>query len=124
MPSIRRTLSIQCAATLLFTGSLGAQQLAATRVGLTRPDREIARSASLTPLQAGRSTGHVKRWPYVVTGAVIGGVVGTGLVVRQIARTDDAMIVEPFIIGGAVAGVALGALGGLIVSVVVRPGDY
>ena len=124
MSSMPRMLSGLCAATLFCAVSLGAQQLAAARVGLAHPSQQLARPASAPHLSSPRSARPIRRWPYVASGAVIGGAVGAGLMIRQIARTDDAMGGEVFVVGATAAGAGLGALGGLIVSVIVRPGDY
>jgi hypothetical protein len=124
MLSIPRLLRFFCAAALFCAGSLGAQQLAAARIGLSLPSHELARSESVAALPVARSARQIKRWPYVATGAVIGSVVGGGLMISRIAREDDAMGGGIFVVGAAAAGAGLGALAGLIVSVIAQPGDY
>ena len=109
---------IVTAAVCLTAGELHAQQLASGQVGIARPVAvRTARSVTLAPMSRGRP----RRWPYVVGGAVVGGVAGGLWLARQAAKTDDAVEVPVVAIGAVAGGAALGALGGLIVSVIVDP---
>lgn len=116
-----RVVLVSTAIACLAAGRLSAQSLATVQVALVHP------AAAAAPFRAPalaipRSVaGEPRRWPYVVSGAVVGGVAGGVWLARRAARTDDAMVFPGYVVGAVAAGAALGALGGLIVSVVVHP---
>ena len=105
----------------LAAGRLSGQSLAAARVGLVTPSADSAAfRAPVIPVPRS-ANGEPRRWPYVVGGAVVGGAVGGVWLAHRAARTDDAMVFPGYVVGAVAAGAAVGALGGLIVSVVVHP---
>ena len=111
-------LCIFGAAACLATGQLHAQQIASAQVGIVRPvGALVPHAVTLPPMVRARP----RRWPYVVAGAVVGGVAGGVWVVHEVSKTDDAMFVPVVAVGAVAAGAAVGALGGLIVSVIVDP---
>jgi len=107
----------------LAAGRASAQSMATAQVGLARQVAAPAavRTRSLAVVQS--ASREPRRRPYVVSGAVVGGVAGGVLLAHGVAKTDDAMVFPVVYASGVVAGgAALGAFGGLIVSVIVHRG--
>lgn len=101
---------------------LPAQSLASARVGLAqRLAVSVAPRAAPVFVIPAAGTGP-RRWPYVVVGALVGGAAGGVWVARRAARTDDAMVFPSYVAVAVAGGAAVGALGGLIVSVAIHPG--
>ena len=116
-----RALLICSAVVFLAPAQLPAQRLAVARVALPSPP-VVSASLRAPSIAVPRSAvGEPRRWPYVVGGAVVGGAAGGLWLAQRAARTDDAMVFPVYVVGAVGAGAALGALGGLIVSVVVHP---
>jgi prolipoprotein diacylglyceryltransferase len=58
------------------------------------------------------------RWPFILTGAIIGGVAAGAWYGYQVARSDDPML--DFTVPVVGLGIGVGALGGWLVGEVVR----
>jgi hypothetical protein len=116
-----RVVLLCSAVACLVAGRLPGQSLATAQVGLVQPSAGpvVVRTPTIVNLRAAGD--RPRRWPYVVGGAVVGGAVGGVWLAHRAARTDDAMVFPIYGVGAVAAGAALGALGGLIVSVVVHP---
>jgi len=69
----------------LAAGRLSGQSLATAQVGLARPATTLASSRQPTLLVVQAATSEPRRWPYVVSGAVVGGALG-GLIVSVIVH--------------------------------------
>ena len=118
---LMRVVLLYGAVACLAGGRLSAQSLATAHVGLALPSAAPAPFRTLGPAVGHSAAEGPRRWPYVVSGAVVGGAAGGVLLAHRAARTDDAMVFPVYAVGAVTAGAALGALGGLIVSVVVHP---
>jgi hypothetical protein len=120
MRMIRHGIIGPCAL-LIIAFPLRAQQLARAQRGAhPASSAPMAITAMGGIVAVGRSR-PVPRWPFLVGGAVVGSAVGGALIARQIARSDDGMILPVVPIAGAVvAGAGVGMLGGWAISAVVR----
>ena len=96
---------------------LEAQHLAAIRVGVGQA--APAASQPHVTLDVARPA---RRWPYIVTGAVLGAAATVAVLANQIEKSDDAMLgLSPASVTIVVgSGATVGALGGWAVSSVVR----
>src|SRR5689334_17513126 len=97
------------------------QQLSALRAGVALS--RVKLDAPLAPLaHAQVSTDEAPaRWPFVLGGALIGGVAAGAWYAYEVSKNDDPMIDLSVPVVGI--GIAAGALTGLIVSQVVRGPD-
>ena len=99
--------------------SLFAQQLTALRAGAHHVESAPSYRADLVHLDVAEgSRALVPRWPFVLGGALIGGVVAGGWYAYEVSKSDDPML---DLSGPVIAiGTAAGALTGLIVAEIVR----
>ena len=96
-----------------------AQQLNALRAGVHQPESVPSHRVDVVHLDIAESPKKlVPRWPFVLGGALIGGVAAGGWYAYEVSKSDDPMID----LSGAVItiGTLGGALVGLIVAEVVR----
>lgn len=125
MASISKSLVTLGSLLLLSTAQLGAQQLADARVTLRpmvvpSPGAQLVAPIGLATTIGAFNPRTPHRWPYVVGGAVLGAIAGGVSLAARVKRTDDGMVFPMYMAGATATGAGLGALGGLIVSSIVR----
>jgi len=108
-------------ALLLIALPLPAQRLESAQRGVSRASLPpVPFTATQSVPSAGRAHS-VPRWPFVLGGTVVGAGVAGALIAREIARSDDGMVLPIVpIAAGVVAGAGVGALSGWAVSAVIR----
>ena len=113
----RAVLGALAALLTLATAPLQAQHVTAMRVGVAQ-----AAPATSPPRLTLDVTRPARRWPYIVTGAVLGAAATVAVLANQIEKSDDPPIgLSPAVVTVAVAsGATVGALGGWAVSSLVR----
>ena len=99
--------------------SISAQELAALQVGVHRAESVPSYNADLVHLDIAEGSRELApRWPFVLGGALIGGVAAGGWYAYEVSKSDDPML---DLSGPVIAiGTAAGALTGLIVAEIVR----
>jgi hypothetical protein len=107
-------------ALLLVALPLQAQRLESAQRGVSRASLPAVPLVATRSVPAAGRVRSVSRWPFVLGGAVVGTGVAGALIAREIARSDDGMILPVVPIAGVViAGAGVGALGGWAVSAVI-----
>jgi len=107
---------------------LPAQQLQRSQSGVTRATQSPLTLAALTRVPSAVSAPParpVRRWPFIVGGAVVGSA-GAGLWLARGVKWDNDGMIFPVVPVAAVvtAGAGIGALGGWAVSTLVRRGGH
>jgi len=98
---------------------LCAQRRETARVGVSHL-AHVSPSAYQGPVAADAEPGPL-RWPFVVGGALVGGVTAAVIVAHSVQSTDDAMIFPIVSVGAFLAvGMVAGASVGWLVSELVR----
>src|SRR5690242_8111513 len=116
-------------AVLIAALPLPAQQLQRTQSGVTRAAQSPPTRAALTlvPLAVPSAppARPVRRWPFIVGGAVVGSAGAAVWLARGVKWDDDGMIFPVVPVAAVVtAGAGVGALGGWTVSTIVRRGGH
>jgi hypothetical protein len=118
-----RYLLFGALAFLVVTLPLQAQQLDRTQSGVTRATQPQLTLVTRTAKAAAPRERSVRRWPFIVGGAVMGSV-GAGVWLARGVKWDDDGMALPVVPIAAVltAGAGIGAIGGWTVSAVVGRG--
>jgi hypothetical protein len=108
-------------ALLIAALPLPAQRLESAQRGVARASvPPVPCTVTRSVPSAGRANS-LPRWPFILGGAVVGAGVAGMLIGREVARSDDGMILPVVPLAGiVVAGAGVGALGGWTVSAVIR----
>jgi hypothetical protein len=108
---------------LIGTLPLPAQQLEHAHSGVTRAAQPLPTLAALSWAPSVHPARPVRRWPFILGGAVVGSA-GAGVwLARSVKWDDDGMILPVVPIAAIVtAGAGIGALGGWAVSAIVGRG--
>ena len=118
---VSRSLVLLLAASLFAGATLRAQSLEASPTTLHRAVAERARPGQVFLRIAASEARRPRRWPYVIGGAVLGAA-GAGIWLgHAVNQSNDQMVFPQFVIGIVGIGAGVGALGGLIVSLVAVP---
>ena len=110
-------------ALLLGTLPLPAQRLEHAQSGVTRATRPHPTLVAPTLVPSVHRARPVRRWPFILGGAVVGSV-GAGIWLARGAKWDDDGMILPVVPIAAVvtAGAGIGALGGWGASAIIRRG--
>jgi len=111
-------------ALLICTLPLPAQRLEHAQSGVTRATQPRSTLVALTAVPSVHRARPVRRWPFILSGAVVGSV-GAGVwLARGVKWDDDGMVVPVVPIAAVVAaGAGIGTIGGWAVSAIIGRGS-